>query len=100
MILNGFLIAFVALNFAFDSANSQFYVDIEHSLPRIGKRMEVNSNDHVELSPSKLSHLLFKNEINENLNKMTVEEGRVFLSNAVQLLKMLSRKYEDKYSSK
>lgn len=38
MLLSGLLIVLVSFNMAFDRASAQFYVDVEHSMPRIGKR--------------------------------------------------------------
>ena len=51
MNFGGFVLSLVLLNLAFNSINGQFYVDIEHALPRIGKRLEENQlvdNDNLK----------------------------------------------------
>lgn len=47
MLLSGLLIVLVSFNMAFDRANAQFYVDVEHSMPRIGKRNPSNPSNRL-----------------------------------------------------
>lgn len=49
MMLSVVLIAFVAFNMALDGANAQFFVDIEHSMPRIGKRDQLNTHHRPQI---------------------------------------------------
>lgn len=99
MVQTGLFLAFVTLNLAFYSVSSQFYVDIEHALPRIGKRYE-GKQDHDEFSLITTSKLVsaLKNEIYSNLEKMSSEESRVYLFKALQLLKLI-RKKESSYEN-
>ncbi len=83
-ITGGFFMALITLNAIFQSANSQFYVDVEHSLPRIGKRNpefeeslanaltklandDGDGNSDLNLEDSHKSHFNRKQQINRAL---------------------------------
>lgn len=55
MLVGGFLIGLLAFNVAFETVHGQFYVDIEHSLPRIGKRFEENGDNDYYANGGKVS---------------------------------------------
>lgn len=110
MILGGLFIALIAFNMAFDSVTSQFYVDIEHSMPRIGKRYQENENSLKELLSNKNHNANHNNNNNNNknsfidkeqqqlgekLSKMSNEDVDKYLINAIRLIRILRKKYEN-----
>jgi hypothetical protein len=84
MVRTTYILLFLAINLVFHAANCQFYVDIEHSMPRIGKRVK-----DILASNSILDQIEYSNDMTENN-----EDTRVLLAKAVELIKFLSRKNE------
>jgi len=84
MVRSTYILMFLAINLAFHTAYCQFYVDIEHSMPRIGKRVK-----DILATNSILDQIEFSNEMRENS-----EDTRALLAKAVELIKFLSKKNE------
>lgn len=95
-----FAVVFLAFAFAFDSASAQFYVDIEHSLPRIGKRGGEgefsNSDSAANLKEFLINRKLAKQQSDHE--EMEAFQKELFYSAArtLQLVRMLNRNLESK----
>lgn len=68
--------------------NGQFFVDIEHSLPRLGKRFE--SNENMVQSVQRLANTL-KYEILKNVKEMSNEEAKDYFSKVIQVMRILAK---------
>lgn len=68
--------------------NGQFFVDIEHSLPRLGKRLE--SNENMAQTVHKLTNML-KIEILKNIKEMSNEEAKDYFYKVVQVMRILAK---------
>lgn len=80
------VIIFITLAIAIDSINCQFYVDIEHSLPRIGKRGEDTFSLKDIFSNRKLNkHQDIRKDSTEDLEKKLLYSA----SNTLQLIRIL-----------
>ena len=96
MHLLGSTLVILAFMVALDSVNGQFYVDIEHSLPRIGKRGEEanqvsSANTLKELLGNR--KLQFKQESRDE-NEDYEKELMYSAARTIQLLKLLNKNYE------
>lgn len=80
MLVSGFAVLFLIFSMGIQSSHSQFYVDIEHALPRFGKRNE-NTYDDANL------YVVDKNE-----NKVNVHELKSSILKAINLLRILGSK--------
>jgi hypothetical protein len=92
----GFAFVFLTLILTFQTRNCQFYVDIEHSLPRIGKRVsdEANTNTLNQLNrkiPFRQQQIDYK-EDNEELEKDLLYSA----AKTLQLIRMLNKNNEIK----
>ena len=78
MFFSSFAVLFLIFSIGMQSANSQFYVDIEHALPRFGKRNDatiankyIHKNEQTErtenLNLMKKIQLIYKLFANENM---------------------------------
>jgi hypothetical protein len=91
MYLNGSMVFMIIFNVVFQTANSQFFVDIEHSLPRIDKKYQPFD----ESQPTALNRWI--NDI-EDLSEPKIDQDRdpyynkkLQLSHALDLIRLLSR---------
>lgn len=90
MYFNGpVIVSILIFNVVFQTTNSQFFVDIEHSLPRIGKRYQkVDDTQSTALTR-------WINDI-EDLSEPEIEQDpyykkRLKLNRALDLIRLLSR---------
>ena len=90
MHLLGSTLVILAFVVALNSVNCQFYVDIEHSLPRIGKRGEEANNLKELLNNRKLQFKQESRDDNEDYEKELMYSA----ARTIQLLKLLNKNYE------
>ncbi|CAF0712951.1 unnamed protein product [Brachionus calyciflorus] len=82
------LLGFVTLCLIF-TVNAQFFVDIEHSLPRLGKRMDGYEN--FPINTNKLATIV-KSEILDSIKDMTNEEAKVYFNKVLQVIRILGKR--------
>lgn len=83
------LLLLVVLASSLVVVNGQFFVDIEHSLPRLGKRLE--SNENMAQIAHKLTNAL-KVEILKSIKDMSNEEARDYFTKVIQVMRILAKK--------
>lgn len=94
----GILFCILAINMVILNVNCQFYVEIEHSLPRLGKRLEESSkrmssqmNDELSMISSQKAFPL-EDQLQEMPDReLSEEQIRAFLMRAIHLIKMLNQ---------
>ena len=79
-------------NILLHTSNGQFFVDVEHSYPRLGKKsvgeFDLYNNDYDEIV-SREDEL---NRAKKNDRKLSVDEKRVVAAKVNQLMKLLNQK--------